>query len=89
MKPVTITRCGPRSNSTYTYESLAAAIEAHRHILEKGRSYESERGNKKINMNPRSAKILVDNLNKAVINAAAHQIITFSINSDLSTKNHP
>ena len=47
MKSVTITRCGSRSDSTYTYESLAAAIEAHRYTLETGRSYESERGNKK------------------------------------------
>ena len=72
MKSVTITRCGSRSDSTYTYESLAAAIEAHRYTLETGRSYESEPGNKKINMNPRSAKLLVDNLNKAETNAAAN-----------------
>ena len=72
MKTVTITRVTPCNETTTTYESLAAAIEAHQYCLETGYLYQREKGNKKINMKPRSAKTLVDNLNKAVNNAAAN-----------------
>jgi len=37
-----------------------------------GKSWEHEKGNKKINVNPKSGKSLVDNLNKAVNNSAAN-----------------
>ena len=40
------------------------------YTLEVGKSYEHERGRKKINMNPRTIQQLVDNLNKAASNAA-------------------
>jgi hypothetical protein len=42
------------------------------YTLECGKSYERERGNKKINCNPKSAKSLVTNLNNAVNNSAAN-----------------
>ena len=42
------------------------------YTLECGQSYEREKGNKKINRNPKSGKSLVDNLNKAVSNSAAN-----------------
>ena len=42
------------------------------YTLEVGQSWEHEKGNKKINRNPKSGKSLVDNLNKAVTNSAAN-----------------
>jgi len=42
------------------------------YTLECGRSYEREKGNYKINCNPKSAKSLVTNLNRAVTNSAAN-----------------
>ena len=42
------------------------------YTLEVGQSWEHERGNKKINRNPKSGKALVNNLNKAVTNSAAN-----------------
>lgn len=47
-------------------------IEYHRYTLEKGASWAHEQGNKKINMNPRGIKSLVNNLNNAENNAAAN-----------------
>ena len=41
------------------------------YTLEVGQSWEHEKGNRKINRNPKSGKSLVDNLNKAVTNSAA------------------
>ena len=42
------------------------------YTLEVGQSWEHEKGNRKINRNPKSGKSLVDNLNKAVTNSAAN-----------------
>jgi hypothetical protein len=42
------------------------------YTLEVGQSWEKEKGNSKINTNPKSGKALVSNLNKAVTNAAAN-----------------
>jgi hypothetical protein len=42
------------------------------YTLEVGQSWEHEKGNKKINRNPKSGKSLVNNLNKAVTNSAAN-----------------
>ena len=43
-----------------------------KYTLEVGQSWEHEKGNRKININPKSGKSLVDNLNKAVTNSAAN-----------------
>lgn len=43
-----------------------------RYTLEVGESWQHEKGNSKININPKSGKALVDNLNKAKRNAAAN-----------------
>lgn len=43
-----------------------------KYTLEKGASWEHEKGNKKINTNPRSGKMLVKNLNNAENNAAGN-----------------
>ena len=52
--------------------TLAELIEYYSHTLEIGKSYEHERGNKKINVNPKNIESLVQNLNNAKSNAAAN-----------------
>ena len=42
------------------------------YTLEKGASWEHEKGNKKINLKPKTIKSLISNLNNAVNNAAAN-----------------
>lgn len=55
----------------YTKEgTLEELIRAYSYTLEVGKSYENERGNKKINMNPKTIQQLCDNLEKAKNNAA-------------------
>ena len=49
--------------------------EAHAYFsytLEKGASWSHEKGNKKINLKPKTIKSLISNLNNAVNNAAAN-----------------
>jgi len=50
--------------------TLPEAINAFSYTLECGSAYEHEKGNKKINRNPKSFKTLVINLNKASDNSA-------------------
>ena len=52
--------------------TLAELIEYYSYTLETGKSYEHERGNRKINLNPKSIVSLVQNLNNAKSNAAAN-----------------
>ena len=52
--------------------TLAELIEYYGYTLETGKSYEHERGNSKINLNPKSIESLVQNLNNAKSNAAAN-----------------
>ena len=55
----------------YTQEgTLEELIQAYSYTLEVGKSYENERGNKKINTNPKTIQQLCDNLEKAKNNAA-------------------
>ena len=63
------TRRNAESTTTGTLEAL---IEAFGYTLVCGASYQNEKGNKKINQHPKSAKSLVDNLNKAKTNSAAN-----------------
>ncbi len=42
------------------------------YTLKCGAAYERERGNSKINRNPKSIKTLISNLNKAIANSAAN-----------------
>ena len=42
------------------------------YTLECGKSWEHEKGNKKINLNPKTARSLVTNLNNAKTNSAAN-----------------
>jgi hypothetical protein len=52
--------------------TLAELIEYYGYTLETGKSYERERGNSKINLNPKNIESLVQNLNNAKDNAAAN-----------------
>ena len=52
--------------------TLPELIEAHAYTLECGRDYQHEKGNKKINCQPKGIKALVTNLNNAVNNSAAN-----------------
>lgn len=52
--------------------SLKGALHYFSYTLECGRSYEHEKGNKKINMNPKTAASFVKQLNNAASNAAAN-----------------
>ncbi len=63
-----------RSMSGRSYESrpltLAEAIEYYSYTLECGASWSHERGNKKINRNPKTIASLLTNLNNASNNTA-------------------
>lgn len=60
-------------NTTKIYEgTLDELREMFSYTLEKGRSWQHERGNKKINLHPASIRSLVTNLNNAVSNSCSH-----------------
>lgn len=52
--------------------TLEELIEKFSYTLEKGKSWERERGNRKINLTPKTARSLVTNLQNASDNAAAN-----------------
>ncbi len=62
-------RRGKETEITGTLEYLIGYFS---YTLEVGESWQHERGNSKINTNPKSVKSLVDNLNKAKSNSAAN-----------------
>ena len=67
---IKIRRNGRETEAVGTLEYLISGYFGY--TLECGQSYEREKGNKKINTNPKSAKSLVTNLNNAVNNSAAN-----------------
>lgn len=72
-KVFTIIKHNSSNGNTYTQSgTLQELIEAYSYTLETGKCYEHEKGNKKINLNPKSAKALVTQLNNAVNNSAAN-----------------
>ncbi len=52
--------------------TLVELVKAYSYSLEVGASWQHEQGNKKINQNPKSIKVLVKNLYNAKNNAAAN-----------------
>lgn len=60
--------------STYYYQegTIDELVKAYKYTLETGQSYQSEKGNKKINTEPKGIVTLIKNLNAAVANAAAN-----------------
>lgn len=71
MKQYTIRmfRDGRSYDFTGTLEKL---IDKFSYTLEKGKAWERERGNRKINLAPKTARSLVNNLSNASNNAAAN-----------------
>lgn len=68
---VIIYRSGNPSRAlTKSFDNMDEALIYFDYTLQTGKAYENEKGNKKINMFPRTAKSLVLNLNKAVKNSA-------------------
>lgn len=63
---------------TQTQGTLEELLSYFSYTLECGKSYEHEKGNKKINLNPKTAKSLVTQLNNAVNNSAANGYSTIS-----------
>lgn len=66
---VTTLRRGRYSVQTDTIENL---VKCFKYTLEVGQSWQHEKGNKKINLNPKTLKSLVTNLNNADTNVAAN-----------------
>lgn len=62
-------RTGQESVQTGT---LVELVKAYSYTLECGASYSHEKGNAKINRNPKSIVTLINNLNNAVNNSAAN-----------------
>lgn len=79
-KPVyTIIRTKDRDGRQYKQTgTLEELIKAYSYTLEKGASWQHEKGNKKINRNPKNIKSLVDNLYNADNNAAANGYAGYS-----------
>lgn len=71
-KKYLITYERPMSGRTYTSRplTLEEAIKYYGYTLEVGASWSHERGNKKINKNPKTIGSLINNLNNASDNAA-------------------
>lgn len=53
-------------------DTLENLISSFSYTLEVGKSWQHEKGNKKINVNPKTIKSLITNLNNAKSNAAAN-----------------
>jgi hypothetical protein len=72
-KPVYKIECfRDRGNPLTSTGTLLELIQYHKYTLECGASYSHEKGNKKINCNPKGIASLVTNLNNAVNNSAAN-----------------
>ena len=66
---IIISRRGKERETSGTLEEL---VQYFAYTLEKGESWQHEKGNKKINCHPKSIGALVKNLNNAENNAAAN-----------------
>lgn len=63
---------GGRNRYYYQTGTLPELIKAYGYTLECGKSYEREKGNAKINCEPKNVASLLKNLNNAVNNSAAN-----------------
>ena len=70
MKKYNIEVNRPTSSYQTGYKTLEEFIEYFSYTLECGAAYQHEKGNKKIDRNPKTFKSLLKNLNNAVNNAA-------------------
>lgn len=72
-KTYTVTRTHHRTGRTYVSTgTVAELVKYYAYTLEKGASYSHERGNAKINRNPKNIDSLIKNLDNADNNAAAN-----------------
>jgi hypothetical protein len=71
-KQFIITHTRPMSGRSYSSHPLtvAEAVDYYGYTLEVGASWSHEKGNKKINRNPKTISSLITNLNNASDNAA-------------------
>lgn len=70
-KEITIIK-NRRGSDTEVTGTIEYLIGYFRYTLEVGESWQHEKGNSKININPKSGAALVNNLNKAKTNSAAN-----------------
>ena len=68
----TIIHVNSRGNEIKYTDTILGLIKTFAYILEVGASYQHEKGNSKINENPKGITSLVKNLNNAKNNAAAN-----------------
>ena len=61
-----------RGKTSETTGTLTELIDKFSYTLQTGKSYERERGNKKIDTNPKTIKSLITNLNNSVNNSASN-----------------
>lgn len=71
-KIFTILKRRDRGSDMTQTGTLAELIKYYSYTLECGYSYQHEKGNKKINCQPKTIKGLITNLNNAVNNSAAN-----------------
>ena len=72
-KTYVIQRTRERTDSTTTLTgTIEELVQSCSYTLECGASYSHEKGNAKINRNPKTIKSLITNLNNAVNNSAAN-----------------
>jgi hypothetical protein len=61
-----------RDREYFQVGTIEELVQAYAYTLEVGESWQDEKGNKKINRNPKSIKVLVKNLYNAKNNSAAN-----------------
>jgi hypothetical protein len=82
VKSFTVVKTDHRKGRTYEQAgTLEELVKCYSYTLECGASYSHEKGNAKINCNPKGISALVTNLNKAVNNSAANGYagVTYSL----------
>ena len=70
-KKFTIKKYTDRGREYFSTGTVEELVKSYKYTLECGQSWEHEKGNKKINTNPKGIKSLISNLNNAVNNSAA------------------
>jgi hypothetical protein len=61
-----------RGRTTEEKGTMSELLDYFGYTLECGKSWEHEKGNSKINLNPKTGKSLITQLNKAVTNSASN-----------------
>lgn len=73
VKTYTVTRTHHRTDRKSSISgTIDELVKAYSYTLEKGASWQHEKGNKKINRNPKSITSLITNLNNAIDNASSN-----------------